>query len=88
MARSKKLHVLQYELPVQVRKDPSGGFVAISPAWSDCYAQGDSIDEVTNEIASVASSLIELYREEGLNIPLKKKRTLSTILKIPVFSTS
>lgn len=88
MPRSTKLHVLEYELPVRVVKDRSGGFVAKSPAWSDCYAQGDSIDEVTNEIAAVASALIELYKEEGLNIPLKKKRTLSTILKIPVFSTS
>lgn len=72
MARAKKVQVLEYELPVKVEKDSSGGFVAKSPAWSDCYAQGDTIDEVTNEITSVAASLIELYKEEGMKIPYSR----------------
>lgn len=88
MAKQKKLQVFEYELPVKVEKDPSGGFVAKSPAWSDCYAQGDSLDEVTNEIASVAASLIELYSEEGMRIPLKKKATNKNTFKIPVYTSA
>ena len=86
MAKQKKLQVFEYELPVKVEKDASGGFFAKSPVWSDCYAQGDSIDEVTNEIASVAASLIELYKEEGMKIPLKEKRVSKNIFKIPVYT--
>ena len=86
MAKQKKLEVLEYDLPVIVKKDPSGGFVAKSPVWKDCYAQGDSIDEVTTEIASVAASLIELYKEEGMIVPLKKKKTSKSILRIPVYT--
>ena len=86
MARPKKLQVLEYELPVSVEKDTSGGYVAKSPAWGDCYAQGDSIDEVTNEIAGVAASLIELYKEEGMKIPLTKKVTRKRTFKIPIFT--
>ena len=88
MAKPKKLQVFEYELPVKVEKDPSGGFVAKSPVWSDCYAQGDSIDEVTNEISSVAASLIELYNEEGLKIPLKKKVASKKTFKIPVYTSA
>lgn len=88
MAKAKKLQVFEYELIVKVEKDASGGFVAKSPAWSDCYAQGDSIDEVTNEIASVAASLIELYKEKGMKIPLKKKATSKKTFKIPVFTSA
>lgn len=88
MAKQKKLQVFEYELPVKVEKDPSGGFVAKSPVWSDCYAQGDSIDEVTNEISSVAASLIELYKEEGMRIPLKKKSTSKNSFKIPVYTSA
>ena len=33
--------------------------------------QGETIDEATSEIIAVAGSLIELYKEEGLNIPLE-----------------
>lgn len=88
MAKQKKLQVFEYELPVKVEKDSSGGFVAKSPAWSDCYAQGDTIDEVTNEIASVCASLIELYKEEDMNIPLKKKATSKKTFKIPIFTSA
>ena len=88
MVKAKKLQVFEYELPVKVEKDPSGGFVAKSPVWSDCYAQGDSIDEVTNEIASVAASLIELYKEEGMRIPLKKKASNKNTFKIPVYTSA
>jgi predicted RNase H-like HicB family nuclease len=86
MAKQKTLEVLEYDLPFEVNKDPSGGFVARSTIWKDCYAQGDSIDEVTTEIASVAASLIELYKEEGQKVPLKRKRTRKTVLKIPVYT--
>ena len=88
MAKAKKLQIFEYELTVKVEKDSSGGFVAKSPAWSDCYAQGDTIDEVTNEIASVAASLIELYKEEGMKIPLKKKVTSKKTFKIPVYTSA
>ena len=84
MAKQKRLSVLEYELPVEIKKE-STGYIAKSPAWSDCYAQGDSLDEVTYEITSVAASLIELYKEEGLKIPLKKKSASRNILKIPVY---
>lgn len=69
MKRSEK--VLQYELPLDIKRDASGGYTARCTVWTDCYAQGETIDEAVLEVTAVAQSLIELYTEEGLNIPLK-----------------
>ena len=57
--------VLEYELPIKIEPQKNGGFVAKSSIWSDCYAQGDTVDEAILEITAVAQSLIELYKEEG-----------------------
>lgn len=86
----KSLKVAQYELPFKIEPQKGGGFIAVCPIWSDCYAQGDSVDEVVLEITSVAQSLIDLYKEESLTIPLKIKNqiNLANTLSIPVLSTA
>ena len=69
-----------------------GGFVVTCPQWSDCYAQGDTIDEAVLEVTGVAQSLIEIYKEEGLKIPLKiqkeKNRNLAKSFTVPVIVTA
>jgi len=78
--------VLEYELPIKLQPQKEGGYVVICPKWSDCYAQGDTIDEAILEITAVAQSLIELYKEEGLKIPLKKQKEkgVANPLTVPV----
>ena len=72
--KQKTLTIQEYELPVTVHEE-DGGFVAVCPAWQDCYAQADTIEDVITEISSVAASLIELYKEENMPIPLRLKST-------------
>jgi len=74
--KSKTLHIQEYELPIVIQKDREGGFTAECLVWQDCYAQGETIEETVNEISCVASSLMELYREEGMKIPLKLKKEI------------
>jgi len=69
------LAIQEYDFPIALHEQEEGGFVATCPVWDACYAQGETIEEAINEIAYVASSLIELYREEGMPIPLKLKST-------------
>ena len=82
----KTAKVSSYELSLKVDPQKGGGFVAVSPIWPDCYAQGDSVDEAVLEATAVAQSLIELYREEGLHIPLKltNESLVSKPITIPV----
>ncbi|MEK7633849.1 MAG: type II toxin-antitoxin system HicB family antitoxin [Patescibacteria group bacterium] len=72
MKTKKYLTLAEYSLPIEIQREDDG-YVARCPVWSDCFAQGDTIDEAINEISYVASSLIELYKEEDLEIPLKLK---------------
>ncbi len=71
----KTLDIQEYELPITIREEKEGGFTASCRLWKDCYAQGETIEEAINEISYVASSLIELYKEEDIKIPLKLKKT-------------
>ena len=71
----KTLDIQEYELPITIQEEKEGGFTASCSLWKDCYAQGETIEEAINEISYVASSLIELYNEEELKIPLKLKKT-------------
>ncbi len=66
--------IQEYELTIATQEEDRA-FIATCPLWEDCYAQGDTIEEAINEISYVASSLIELYKEEGIAIPLKLKST-------------
>jgi predicted RNase H-like HicB family nuclease len=71
----KTLDIQEYELPIIINEEAEGGFIASCSLWKDCYAQGETVEEAINEISYVASSLIELYKEEDLKIPLKLKKT-------------
>lgn len=73
--QKKTLNIQEYELPITIQEEKEGGFTAICSLWEDCYAQGDTIEEVINEISYVASSLVELYTEEDMEIPLRLKKT-------------
>lgn len=85
-----KQRVFEYELPFDVELQKDGGYVAKCPTWSDCYAQGDTFDDAVLEITAVAQSLIELYREEELTIPLTllQEKSSDNSLIIPIFVTS
>jgi len=82
--------VAEYELPVNIEPQKEDGFVVTCPIWKDCYAQGDTIEEAILEVTAVAQSLIELYKEEGLKIPLKpqKSKRVDNSLNLPVIVTA
>lgn len=82
--KSSEIKVFEYDLPIKIEENPEGGFSVSSPAWSDCYAQGDTVDEAVNEITAVAATLIELYKEEDLEIPLSEKASQNSTFNIPV----
>ncbi len=81
--------VSEYKLPVKIEPQKEGGYVAVCPNWSACFAQGETVDEAILEITAVAQSLIELYKEEGMKIPLKiaNKKSIDSNLNIPVLVT-
>jgi len=82
--------VLEYELPVKIQPQ-NGGYFAFCPKWKDCYAQGDTVEEALSEINLVAQTLIEIYQEEEMKIPLCMEESplkVEEIINIPVFVTA
>lgn len=73
MSKNKKLEIQEYEFPISIHEQKEGGYVADCSIWKEVYAQGESVEEVISEISYVASSMIELYKEENIEIPLKVK---------------
>lgn len=93
MDKNKTLNIEEYELLVSIQEEDEGGYVATCPIWDECYAQGETIEETLNELSYVASSLIELYKEENMNIPLRvkssvKKESKNFTLNMPVITAS
>lgn len=93
MKNKKTINIKEYELPITIQAEKEGGFSASCPVWDDCYAQGESVEEVINEISYVASSLIGLYTEENMDIPLKikkteQKETKSFTITFPLITTA
>lgn len=60
----------EYELPVVIQEDESGGYVATCPLWKNAYAQGETIEKATTELSQVILALVKVYQEEHLQIPL------------------
>ena len=70
---AKLVRFLEYELPLRIEQE-NGSYIAYSPKWKDCYAQGDTPEEAIAEATMVAASLVELFYEEGMDIPLKRQQ--------------
>lgn len=94
MKRMKKIaSIKSYQLPINIKQDGEY-FIATCPLWHDCYAQGKTIDEATSEIIGVATSLVELYAEEGIFIPLTERKLSNSpkrskiSFNVPVFASS
>ncbi len=65
--------VNEYELPIEIKKE-GNYYIAKCSLWSDCYAQGHSLENAVDTVTDVAKGLIEIYEQEDKKIPLKLKR--------------
>jgi predicted RNase H-like HicB family nuclease len=50
---------------VVIHEDPEGGFWAEVPALPGCYSQGDTIDELRENIREAITGVLEVMREQG-----------------------
>ena len=50
---------------VVIREDPEGGFWGEVPALPGCYSQGDTIDELKDNIREAIAGVLEVLKEQG-----------------------
>jgi len=50
---------------VVIHADPEGGFWGEVPALPGCYSQGETVDELTQNIREAISGVLEVLKEDG-----------------------
>jgi predicted RNase H-like HicB family nuclease len=48
-----------------IHEEPEGGFWAEVPALPGCYSQGDSIEELMDNVSEAIALVLEVLREQG-----------------------
>jgi len=59
----------KYLLKVEVEPLEEGGYLATCPDLQGCHAEGDTIAKALENVEDVARILMELRREDGLDLP-------------------
>lgn len=65
------MKVLEYELPITITPLEEGGYLARCDLLQGCIAEGETIELAFNYVADVARNIIDIRKEEGLDIPLR-----------------
>ena len=50
---------------VVIHEEPAGGFWAEVPALPGCYSQGETVEELLENIREAMSGVLEVLREQG-----------------------
>jgi predicted RNase H-like HicB family nuclease len=50
---------------VVIHEEPEGGFWAEVPALPGCYSQGESIEELMDNVSEAITGVLEVLREQG-----------------------
>jgi len=50
---------------VVIHKDPGGGFWGEVPALPGCYSQGETVDELKQNIREAIAGVLEVLKEQG-----------------------
>ena len=50
---------------VVIHEDPEGGFWGEVPALPGCYSQGETVDELKDNIREAIEGVLEVLKEQG-----------------------
>jgi predicted RNase H-like HicB family nuclease len=50
---------------VVIHKDPEGGFWGEVPALPGCYSQGETIEDLKNNLREAIAGVLEVLKEDG-----------------------
>ena len=65
-------------------KTTEGGYVAYVPLLPGCMTQGDTFEDVKENIKDAISGYLEVLREDGDDIPLEHEERISATVTVPV----
>jgi len=65
-------------------KTTEGGYVAYVPLLPGCMTQGDTFEDVKENIKDAISGYLEVLREDGDDIPLEHEERIAATVTVPV----
>jgi antitoxin HicB len=57
------------KIPLVLTPQPEGGYTVTSPVLPEMITEGDSIDEVLENVRDAIAAALELYEEQGKSLP-------------------
>ena len=64
---------MMYEFDVVIIEDETGGYIAFVPALPGCHTQGDSLNELMDNVKEAVELYLETLTEEEKKELLKQK---------------
>jgi antitoxin HicB len=58
-----------FKVPLVLTPQPEGGFTVISPALPELVTEGDTIEEILENVQDAVTVAIEIYEDEGRTLP-------------------
>jgi predicted RNase H-like HicB family nuclease len=63
-------------------KAPEGGYVGYVPLLPGCMTQGDTFEEVKENIKDAISGYLEVLREDGDEVPLEQEERIAATVTV------
>jgi len=58
-----------YKIPLVFESQPEGGFTVTSPLLPELITEGDTLEEVMENVKDALRAVLELYEDMGRTIP-------------------
>ncbi len=58
-----------FEFPLRLVPQPEGGFTVTCPVLPELVTEGDTVEEVVNNVQDALAAVIELYEDTGRPLP-------------------
>ena len=60
---------MQYKIPLILTPQPEGGYTVTSPLLPELITEGDTVEEVLDNVKDALAAVIEAYEDLGRSLP-------------------
>jgi antitoxin HicB len=62
---------MQYKIPLLLAPQPEGGYTVTSPLLPELVTEGDTVEEVLDNVKDALAAVVETYQDLGKTLPLE-----------------
>jgi antitoxin HicB len=64
---------MQYKIPLVLSPQPEGGYTVTSPLLPELVTEGDTVEEVLENVKDALAAVVEAYQDLGRPLPQDTK---------------